>query len=412
MHSSTASLLLDCLSYTDQTEKAERLGHVSADEWQRVAELAQLHDVESLLYHILTSLKITPPPEVAARLMQKSRNNLMWNVRLYRELHKLLRLLKEKDISVIVLKGAYLAEAIYENIGLRSMGDVDLLVKKEDLQRVEQEMLALGCEPEESNRVVAEDNWHFTYKMPGSGLRVEMHWIIIATSYPFQIDVDGLWNRSRQVTLMRAPALTFSPEDLLLYLCLHTAKHAYDMKIKMLCDIGEIVRRQGMELNWQEISMRAKQWGTRRPVYIILRLAQELLNVTFPVDWLASLRPDGFDERYLEPAREYFLTESDQKKDALQLPPNLAQVWGSKKLSEKLALIIERLFISREMLATQYPVPADSWRIYLYYPVRLKDILAQRGAALWRLARGDSKTRTSVESSNRVSELYNWMMQE
>jgi hypothetical protein len=34
-------------------------------------------------------------------------------------------------IAVIVLKGTFLAEVDYENIGLRTIGDIDLLVKKE-----------------------------------------------------------------------------------------------------------------------------------------------------------------------------------------------------------------------------------------------------------------------------------------
>jgi hypothetical protein len=52
------------------------------------------------------------------------------NMRRCHELSKVLRILQNDGIPVIVLKGAALAEVVYGNIALRSMSDVDLLVKK------------------------------------------------------------------------------------------------------------------------------------------------------------------------------------------------------------------------------------------------------------------------------------------
>jgi hypothetical protein len=59
---------------------------------------------------------------------------------LYQELQTVLKTFKFRaaSIAVIALKGAFLAELVYENIGLRAIGDVDLLVKKEDLEKVQQ----------------------------------------------------------------------------------------------------------------------------------------------------------------------------------------------------------------------------------------------------------------------------------
>lgn len=408
MHPCTPPILLACLGYASEAEKTERLSRVSAEEWHGVVELARQHSVTPLLYHHLKPLDLLLPGELVENLKQEYLKQALRNIRLYQELSKLLRLLQEKNIAVIVLKGAYLAETVYDNIGLRSMSDVDLLVKKGDLLRVEQELLASGGMPEDCNRVITQYNHCFGYKLLKSGLRMEIHWTIRDSDHPFQIDVEGLWSRAQPVTLAQAPAWALSPEDLLLHLCLHTAKHAYEMQVRMLCDISEVVRRHGTGLDWQEIGARARQWGILRAVYLFLRLAQELLGVAVPADWLASLRPDSFDERYLTLARQKIL--ATRVDGGMAQYAQAARLWGPNGLGHKIVIIRDSLLPSRESMAIMYPAPANSWRIYPYYPVRLKDVLVRHGATLWRLARGDPKTKAAAEHTNQVTGLRDWLM--
>jgi phosphoglycolate phosphatase-like HAD superfamily hydrolase len=106
----------------NQAAKAERLAGVSAEEWRKVADLAQQHGVAQLLYHHLKPLYLAQPGEVVEELKQQYRQNALRNMPLHQELYKLLRLLQEKDIPVMALKGAYLTEGVYKNIALRGMG--------------------------------------------------------------------------------------------------------------------------------------------------------------------------------------------------------------------------------------------------------------------------------------------------
>lgn len=430
MNQDATTVLLTCLGYASEAAKAERLAHISSEEWQAVAELARQHGVTPLLYHHLKRLGLVVGERSEMPSARHFANSAAWlitnteelkqaflenaarNMRLYQELGKLLRRLWEQDIAVIALKGAHLAEAVYDNIGLRIMGDVDLLVRKDDLLRVEQELLAQGYKPDDCNRVIAQDNYNFPYTLPKSGLVVEIHWVLVASKLPFQVGMEGLWSRAQQVTLAQVPVLALSPADLLLYLCLHTAKHTYDMQLRMLCDIGEVVQRYGAGLDWQEIGVRAWQWGIIRAVYVILRLAQELLEVAVPADWLASLEPAGFDERYLVLARQQILADQHRMESPLLQSVATAKLWGLKGLGSKLVVIRERIFLSRETMALIYPAPANSWRIYLYYPLHLRDILVRHGATLWRLARGDPQTQAAAARTNQVTALRDWLMSE
>jgi hypothetical protein len=408
MDQETHLILLTCLGYASVATKTERLARVSADEWKQVVTLARQHGVSQLLYHCLKPLAVTLPGQMAGELKRDYLVLAHRNICLYQALSKLLRLLREKNIAVIVLKGAYLAEAVYDNIGLRGMGDIDLLVRKGDLKRIEQELLALGGVPEDCNRVIAHDNHHFAYRLLDIGIRVEFHWTLHAMD-SVQKDIDGLWSRAQSVTGAQTQIQALSPEDLLLHLCLHMAQHAHEMNIRMLCDISEVVRRYGATLDWQEVGTRARQWGVHRAVYVILRLARELLMVIVSADWLASLRQDDFNECCRDLMREQIFAYSALQGHMIRSPA-VARLWYLKDPGSKLALLRERLLLSREVMALMYPAPANSWRIYLYYPVRIRDVLRRHGATFWRLIHGNSQTYAAVEHANQVAALRDWLM--
>ncbi len=401
-------MLVACLGNKPKESWLEGLQGRGEETWEALLDAASQQEVVPLLYHTLKTG--CDDPEVPEHLWEKMRRNYFnsaaRNMRLCRELQKILSLFNSKEIPVIVLKGAHLSETVYGNIALRGMCDVDLLVKKEDLASVAAELLALGSVPKHHNHVFSQSQCHFGYQLQ-SGLVVEIHWSIISLNSPCRVDVEGLWERARPMTLAQVPVLTLSPEDLLLHLCLHTAKHSHDMHIRMLYDIREAARYWGTELDWQAMGARARQWGMVRPAYVFLRLARELLEAPVPEDWLASMGPSGFDERYLLAAREQFFSAANDLERSVRQAANL---WGTKGLGRKLALIGGTLLLSRESMANMYPVPVNSWRIYLYYPVRLKDVLLRHGRSFWRLVCADPQAQNAARGANKDTALNKWLM--
>jgi transposase-like protein len=390
------TVLLACLGHAGDEVKAE-LARLSSEDWTAVAALSRRHGVTPLVYHRLKRLSIALPGELAERLKRAYLWNAARNVRLQQELSGLLRRLSEGSLPIIALKGAHLIESVYEDIGLRPVGDIDLLAREEDLLRIDKELRALGYKP------AGPCTHHVRYAPPEGSYPIEIHWVLVGPELPIQVDVEGLWSRAQPLT--RAPAMVLSPEDLLLHLCLHTALHVHDMRIRMLCDIGEVVRLHGEGLDWQEISARARQWGIVRAVYVVLQLASELLEVTVPENWLASLRPVRFDDRHLALLRQQISAPRMDGDTARALPA--ARLWGAKGLRGKMAVLRDSLLPSRDTIACMYLAPANSWRACLYYPVRWKDLLARHSAALWRLARGDAQTQATA---SRINALRDWLL--
>lgn len=57
-----------------------------------------------------------------------------------------------------------------------------------------------------------------------------------------------------------------------------------------------------------------------------------------------------------------------------------------------------------------YPAPPDSVRVYLYYAVRVKDLLQRHGRQAWRLLKGDSGMQARATRENETSALRAWLL--
>jgi hypothetical protein len=405
-------VLLYCLRADPGESKGGRLEGLSNSDWETIIQQSVRHGVTPLLYHRLKTFPsgINIPNHVVQRLRDIYLQSASRNMHLYHELSKTLKRLRHENIPMIALKGAHLAELVYANIALRPMSDVDLLVKRTDLTRVEETLIEIGYVPSEHHRQIAKDNCHFLYGLPDRKLFVEVHWNYLPSMYPFNIDIDGQWERSIPAILAGVEVSVLCPEDLVLYLCLHASKHLFEMGLKHLYDIFEAIRHYEKEMDWKQIQFRSEQWGAEKCIYLTLRLARELLGASVPDDLLKAIQPIDFDERFMALAKDQIFTYRYHLFDGLSSYPSIAQLWGSKRLLDKAALFLRRVLPSSKEMARMYPAPSGSIRIYFYYPVRMKDLFLRHRRRIWRLLRRDEGMRVSAEQINNVTPLQDWLM--
>ncbi len=250
--------------------------------WEGFLAEAARHGVSALVAHALRHGTDAVPAHVAHALEHQLLRNRMRNLRLLARLSDLLAVLAVAGIDVMVLKGAHLARAVYEDPALRAMSDVDLMVRKPDLERSAQTLIGLG--------------WHGSPPWPAGGhqlpafehegVQIDMHWSIEDTEAPFSIDVAALWQRAVPLDFGRARALVLAPEDLLLHLCLHTAYghgwRQFDGGLRQLADIAAGVRRHASSLDWDAFVARARAWRVERCVWLALAVARDLLAAPIP----------------------------------------------------------------------------------------------------------------------------------
>lgn len=409
MDTDITSLLLDCLHQDRDRISSERLATLSAADWQTLLALAAEQKINTLLYHRLTSRGWAEaiPAEVLASLQAAYHTNAVKNLRLQSELAIVVAALHDGEIPVIALKGAHLALAVYGQPALRTMTDLDLLVPTRDLEAAAALLEAQGYRPLHPYKLGVDFkkiHLHLPRFVKPQATSIELHWNIASPAMAHCIDPVELWERAVPLHLAGVDALGLCAEDLLLHLCYHTSySHRFEFGLRPSCDIAELIRRCGETLSWPQVVQRTRRWQWGRGVYLALRLAQEMVGAAVSEEVLGELRPPALDESLVTTARMQIFTE---KRLTSTISRNMTELWGSQGLKGKLRAFWHSLFLPKAILAKQYAVHPDSLKLYLYYPVRLKDMLARYWQVTLKLYRGDPAL---TPMAQRKTALQKWL---
>ncbi len=280
------NLLLAAVSPGSESIHLHRLGLLLEKPtcWDLLLRLADQHGVTSLLYQRLELLNGLVPAAMLASLRQAYERNIHKSLFLTRELIRILDCLSELNIDVIPYKGVVLSELYYGDIALRQSGDIDLFIHEQDVARIKGAVRDLGYTPRlfipaDAERDYIASGYECTFDSPAGKNLLELQWALQPRFYAVDFDMNGLFERSRNVTVAGRIVNTPSPEDLLLILSVHAAKHVWGRLI-WLCDIAQIVQREN--LNWAWARSQARELGIERILHVTLLLANRLLAADIP----------------------------------------------------------------------------------------------------------------------------------
>jgi hypothetical protein len=408
--------LLAALAVPPAPDGLGALRGLDAAGWEPLLELAERHRVLPLLHRALEAhfAGLQVPPAVQARLRSAHRLVGVRNTLLLARLGELLGRLRDAGIPVLVLKGAHLAELIYEEVALRPMADVDLLVRPAQLAQAAELIGALGFRPEGAaagagarQQAAVDTSQHATPLVHPAGLRVEVHYAIEARAVMPAIDLEGLWRRAQPALIGGAEALVLAPEDLLLHLCTHAAiHHGFDVNLLHLCDLPVVVGHFGERLDWAAFWYRARAWGAERSALLTLALVERLLG------WR---RPASAFRRGTQPLAPADMVDRAERLLLEGVPPlaqtALPRLWGGASLADKARLLRGRAFPPREELAFACGVPASSPRLWLCYLARLGQLLARYARPVLRLLWGGSAASRWLEAGAERNRLGDWLLE-
>jgi len=253
-------------------------------EWESVLRLAEQHGTSSLLYQNLSHVADAIPSAVLTSLRQRYERNVHKSLFLTRELIRILDCLDAIGVEVIPYKGVVLSEVYYGDMAMRQSGDMDLFVRKRDVARAKSAVGDLGFTPrvpipEDAEADYIASGYECTFDSPAGKNLLELQWALQPRFYAVDFEMDGLFERAVNVALAGRSVRTPSPEDLLLVLSVHAAKHVWGRLI-WLCDIAQILKRENV--NWKWVQSQAQELGIERILHITLLLANRLLATAIP----------------------------------------------------------------------------------------------------------------------------------
>ncbi len=303
------NILLDCLRL--EPGAPCDLKRFRAGAWDEVAQLARKQGITPLLFWKLqmTGLSDSVPTPVMDELRDHYLSALAQNTFLYHRLSTMKELLADRGIAFIVLKGSHLAASIYPDIALRTMCDIDILVKREELASAEELLLEEGYgNPKRRTPVdeICKTRHHIEpLRDPVGQIPIEIHWTILRLSSPFVVIEKEFWKEPYLETLENTVHRVLSPEHLLLHLCLHAPYHHRSSSgVKCLYDIALTIRHYQDKLNWDVVEDTARRWRTRNCLYASLLRASEFMNAKVPANMVAKAKKDPLLSYFLKKSRE------------------------------------------------------------------------------------------------------------
>ncbi|MEK6715518.1 MAG: nucleotidyltransferase family protein [Candidatus Omnitrophota bacterium] len=351
--------------------------------WDYILENALENGTSSLLYR---NLKEINDDGLVPRLVIKKLKDIYFditaeNIFLLEELGKVLKKFNEERISVIILKGAALLENIYQDIGLRRMRDIDILVKKKQLHKIDRTLKQLGY--------FSAYNWaDYMEISPSQYLNsicyikrqgkmfviLHLHWHIINTTVPVYsygpINIERFWKEAGQTTIAGVKTLVMAPHHLLIHLSEHILKHSYSHFI-LFCDIFEVIRYCNKNgLNWELLVQDTVEFNLNKPVYYGLYFTSKFLGAEIPERVLTRLKPSylNYGERKIQT-----LIEENRGLPDLNC---FSYFVMNEKVTEKFKFVLRSIFPSREILALQYIVAPKDIRFH-HYILKVKSAFMQ-----------------------------------
>jgi hypothetical protein len=300
----------------EQGRRISRLIREGID-WDCLLRTALWHGVMPLLHrHLNATCPEALPATFRNALEDHFVRNAKRNLLLTGELLKLLGLLEAHGIPAVPFKGPVLAASVYGSLALRQFGDLDILVRKADVLKVKDLLISLDCLPKlrltrAQEAAYLHSQCELNFQRAADQVHLEIHWEFFPRSYSIELDPADLWGHLDPVSLAGRKVMAFSPEDLVLILSIHGAKHLWGW-LEWICDIAELIRAHP-KMNWDRVMSQAGSLGSARLVSLGLLLAADLLDAALPERVLQWVRADHEADALARQVGERLFREDDRR---------------------------------------------------------------------------------------------------
>jgi hypothetical protein len=259
--------------------------------WEMALKLAGHHRLLPALSWALRDREDVPvsiQSAIHARFQNHSRRVLRFSA----ELVRVARHFSDCGVPALAHKGPVLAQVLYGDSAMRQFGDLDLLIPARAFSKALAALGELGYEPKlhltaRQERAHLRGGYEYVFGLGGDANLLELQWQIVPRFYAIDFQMDELFARSIELQFEGVSVRTLGPEDLMLVLCAHAAKHQW-AHLGMIRDIATLAQS---ELDWPWIIAEVKRLGVWNILCMSLLLAADFLQYKLPEVFGTECRP-------------------------------------------------------------------------------------------------------------------------
>ncbi|HEU0299342.1 MAG TPA: nucleotidyltransferase family protein [Longimicrobium sp.] len=225
------------------------------------------------------------------------------------ELANVAGILQAAGVVPLAFKGPALAIQAYGDASLRDYGDLDLVVRREELDAAGAALVQAGFQDLSTSAgraALLREGHHLKYRR--EGVLVEVHWRFAKALFGFTEEVAGLWDRAEALDIRGRRVQALSVPDHLLALAIHSSRAMWSSLDATVCCV-RLAGRMAPEA-WHGVAERAREWRCEEALRVSLLLGEHMLGAPYPRELAGRLPPTpGARRLAVRVAAELFLKE-------------------------------------------------------------------------------------------------------
>ncbi|MCR5736922.1 MAG: nucleotidyltransferase family protein [Eubacterium sp.] len=284
MHKESQYLLKTLKSFIHN----ENPGTFSGD-WKKLIQLSQVHSVTSILGYMVMNY----PQETAGVYGEALRKHCLESIGLYSQkaecMKALIEQMNQKGIEHLLFKGFVLRE-YYPVPELRTFGDIDFLIQQDDRKRCDALMMELGFQ--------RETDWEPVYSYRKGVEHYEIHTDVMEVDVSDRADYQKYFSHTwERAKLKEGQTYVFSPEDHLIYVLTHIAKHinGSGAGIRMYLDVAVFLKYFEGKLNVEYLQQELEKLAFKDFSNMVFTLVEKVFEVKSPLS-LWNIPEDIFQD--------------------------------------------------------------------------------------------------------------------
>jgi hypothetical protein len=270
-------------------------GEPARQAWKHWTQIA-LEKKELVSFKLLPLASRNPDLDFPADpLLEKSkllyRQTSMANQLHWKKIVPILHQLLQAGVSqIVLLKGMAMILHYYRDFGVRTIGDIDLLIPRAELSIAGPLLRASGWKQTVSRFDLSKEEhlqqchaMNFTHP---AGMNLDLHWSLIQENSPI-ID-QAVWGGIQQLPIKDIPLYIPNPTDLLLQACVHGAKYSPIPLIRWVADAMTLLKHA--EIDWDRLIHLGRRARICLPLSTILHYLAEEFAAPIPPNVLQVLQ--------------------------------------------------------------------------------------------------------------------------
>lgn len=290
-------------------------GDIDSQDLKQIYNLAQMHHVVPMIYGVLHNEEFFKNADENFKMMfkQVAFKLVVSQIQRSNRFLELYKILKEKNIEAIVFKGIIFRN-MYNNPDDRMSSDEDILVKKEDYEKLKDILCGEGLE------FIEKEGNECAYLCRNTGLCIEVSTSLFSNESKAYGHLnrlfDDIFEKSITINIDGVDIKTLSHEQHLIYIVFHNMKHFLHggFGIRQVADFSKYIETYGQFIDWENF------WSDLK-ILNYDTFALNLIDISLKYlgfDYTKAIYPKGVrDFNIIINSKDYYINSDDLISDIL-----------------------------------------------------------------------------------------------